>query len=80
MKIFSKKIFQKIFIHSEGVLKVLQLCRGGCTMFSSPRDLADRLLAARYVIDEGVLSVVYLAAEMRRPLLIGVMKQDLSNC
>ena len=39
-------------------------------MFSSPRDLADRLLAARYVIDEGVLSVIYLAAEMRRPLLI----------
>src|SRR4030095_9402605 len=39
-------------------------------MFSSPRDLADRLLAARYVIDETVLSVIYLAAEMRRPLLI----------
>jgi MoxR-like ATPase len=39
-------------------------------MFSSPRDLANRLLAARYVIDEAVLSVVYLAAEMRRPLLI----------
>ena len=39
-------------------------------MFSSPRDLADRLLAARYVIDEAVLSVIYLAAEMHRPLLI----------
>jgi MoxR-like ATPase len=39
-------------------------------MFSSPRDLADRLLAARYVIDESVLAVIYLAAEMRRPLLI----------
>jgi MoxR-like ATPase len=39
-------------------------------MFSSPRDLADRLLAARYVIDETVLSVIYLAAEMHRPLLI----------
>src|SRR5215470_9594078 len=39
-------------------------------MFSSPRDLADRLLAAKYVIDEAVLSVIYLAAEMRRPLLI----------
>jgi MoxR-like ATPase len=39
-------------------------------MFSSPRDLADRLLAARYVIDEAVLPVIYLAAEMRRPLLI----------
>jgi MoxR-like ATPase len=39
-------------------------------MFSSPRDLADRLLAAKYVIDEAVLPVIFLAAEMRRPLLI----------
>ncbi len=39
-------------------------------MFSSPRDLADRLLAAKYVIDEAVLSVIFRAAEMRRPLLI----------
>jgi len=39
-------------------------------MFSSPRDLSDRLLAARYVIDEAVLSVIFLAAEMRRPVLI----------
>jgi|ERR1051326_5532662 MoxR-like ATPase len=39
-------------------------------MFSSPRDLADKLLAARYVIDPEVLPVIYLAVEMRRPLLI----------
>ena len=39
-------------------------------MFSSPRDLADRLLAAKYIIDEAVLPVIFLAAEMRRPLLI----------
>ena len=39
-------------------------------MFSSPRDLANKLLAARYVIDEAVLSVIYLAAKMCRPLLI----------
>src|SRR5436190_8429991 len=39
-------------------------------MFSSPRDLADKLLATGYVIDETILSVVYLAAKMRRPLLI----------
>src|SRR5947199_2945426 len=39
-------------------------------MFSSPKDLADKLLDARYVIDQSVLSVIYLAAEMRRPLLI----------
>ena len=43
---------------------------GAYTMFSSPRDLADKLLAARYVIDEAVLSVIYLAAKMCRPLLI----------
>jgi len=39
-------------------------------MFSSPKDLSEKLLAARYVIDQTVLSVIYLAAEMRRPLLI----------
>src|SRR5438445_8554457 len=39
-------------------------------MFSSPRDLADKLLATGYVIDETILSVIYLAAKMHRPLLI----------
>jgi len=39
-------------------------------MFTSPRDLADRLLASNYVIDESILSVIYLAAKMHRPLLI----------
>src|SRR5881409_2247136 len=39
-------------------------------MFSSSRDLADRLLASNYVIDETILPVIYLAANMRRPLLI----------
>ena len=39
-------------------------------MFSSPRDLADKLLASKYVIDETILSAIYLAAKMRRPLLI----------
>src|SRR6266700_6418319 len=39
-------------------------------MFSSPRDLADRLFAANYVIDQTILPVIYLAAKMRRPLLI----------
>ena len=39
-------------------------------MFSSPKDLADKLLAARYVIDPKILPVIYLAVEMRRPLLI----------
>jgi MoxR-like ATPase len=39
-------------------------------MFSSPRDLADQLLASKYVLDESVLQAIYLAAKMRRPLLI----------
>src|SRR5947208_15456495 len=39
-------------------------------MFPSPRDLADKLLASNYMIDETILPVVYLAAKMRRPLLI----------
>src|SRR5437870_7225283 len=39
-------------------------------MFSSPKDVADKLLAAAYVIDQTVLSVIYLAAKMHRPLLI----------
>src|SRR5437867_7892451 len=39
-------------------------------MFSSPRDLADKLRASNYMIDETILPVVYLAAKMHRPLLI----------
>ncbi|HET9216908.1 MAG TPA: AAA family ATPase, partial [Terriglobia bacterium] len=39
-------------------------------MFSSPRDLADQLLASKYMLDETVLPAIYLASKMRRPLLI----------
>src|SRR5206468_6548864 len=39
-------------------------------MFSSSRDLADRLLAAKYIVDETILAAIYLAARMRRPVLI----------
>src|SRR6516162_9807303 len=39
-------------------------------MFSSPKQLADQLLVAHYVIDPTILPVIYLAAKMRRPLLI----------
>ncbi len=39
-------------------------------MFSSPTDLADKLQASSYMIDETILPVIYLAAKMRRPLLI----------
>jgi len=39
-------------------------------MFASPMVLADKLMASGYVIDETMLSVIYLASKMRRPLLI----------
>src|SRR5580692_3740901 len=39
-------------------------------MFSSPKDLADKLLTSRYVIDETIMAPIFLAARMRRPLLI----------
>src|SRR5262245_14612141 len=39
-------------------------------MFSSPNDFADKLLAARYVIDREILPIIYLAVQMHRPLLI----------
>src|SRR5437870_13904478 len=39
-------------------------------MFSSPRDLANKLRASNYMIDETILPVVYLAAKMGWPLLI----------
>ena len=39
-------------------------------MFSSATELASKLRAARYIVDPVTLSVVYLAARMRKPLLI----------
>src|SRR5262245_50764221 len=39
-------------------------------MFTSPKDLANKLLATKYVIDDGILSGIFLAAKMRRPVLI----------
>lgn len=39
-------------------------------MFTSRSDLAEKLLASKYVIDETTLSLIYLAAKMCRPLLI----------
>ena len=39
-------------------------------MFSSASELAARLRAARYIIDPVTLEVVYLAARMRKPLLV----------
>src|SRR5947209_17585018 len=39
-------------------------------MFSSTQDVAHKLLASGYLIDETIQSVIYLAAKMHRPLLI----------
>lgn len=39
-------------------------------MFSSAAELANKLRAARYIVDPVTLSVVYLAVRMRKPLLI----------
>jgi MoxR-like ATPase len=39
-------------------------------VFSSANELGAKLRAARYVIDPVALEVVYLAARMRRPLLV----------
>src|SRR5881628_1731051 len=39
-------------------------------MFSSAKDLADKLSASGYLIDETIVSIIYLAARMHRPLLI----------
>ena len=39
-------------------------------MFSSTRDVAEKLLAAGYLIDETIQSVIYLAAKIHRALLI----------
>ena len=39
-------------------------------MFSSAKELSEKLRKARYIIDPVTLSVVYLAARMKKPLLI----------
>lgn len=39
-------------------------------MFSSADELAHKLRAARYIVDPVTLEVVYLAARMRKPLLV----------
>ena len=39
-------------------------------MFSSSSELATKQRAARYIIDPITLDVVYLAARMRKPLLV----------
>src|SRR6267142_1921523 len=69
MRLLRQKICRETLIHSEALFW-RPTFSWSMTMFASPRDLADRLLDSRYVIDESILSVIFLAARMRRPLLI----------
>jgi hypothetical protein len=39
-------------------------------VFSSPSELAEKLRAARYIIDPVTLEVVYFATRMHKPLLV----------
>jgi MoxR-like ATPase len=39
-------------------------------MFSSPNSLGDELRKAKYLTDETIVWIIYLAAKMRRPILI----------
>ena len=39
-------------------------------MFSSVDELAGKLRAARYIADEVMVSVVYLALQMQKPVLL----------
>jgi MoxR-like ATPase len=43
---------------------------GGKTVFSSVKELSEKLRTARYIIDPVTLSVVYLATRMKKSLLI----------
>src|SRR5215475_4071857 len=44
--------------------------RKGNAVFASEEELSQKLRAARYIVDPVTLSVVYLAARMKKPLLI----------
>src|SRR2546426_10825356 len=69
MRLLRQKICRETLIHGEALFW-RPTFSWSMTMFASPRDLADKLLDSRYVIVESILSVIFLAARMRRPLLI----------
>ena len=52
-------------------------------MFSSIQELSDKLEAAKYVTDSVALKVIYLAAQMQKPVLAegppGSGKTELAN-
>ena len=52
------------------VLRVYSSRPKGNNVFASEEELSQKLRAARYIIDPVTLSVVYLAARMKKPLLI----------
>jgi MoxR-like ATPase len=55
-----QKIWFRCNVHARKVANV----------FSSPSELAEKLRAARYIIDPVTLEVVYFAARMHKPLLV----------
>ena len=52
-------------------------------MFTSPEDLRLRFAENKYIVDEGVATVVYIAIKLKKPLLVegpaGVGKTDLAR-
>jgi MoxR-like ATPase len=51
-------------------LRLLTLLKRMVTMFSSPDAPGDKLRNAKYLTDETILWIVYLASNVRRPLLV----------
>src|SRR5262252_10327555 len=67
-RVFRQKICRKTLLPIRGV-SLLHFQRRWL-MFSSQADLARKLLASNYIVDETILSVIYLASKMCRPVLI----------
>src|SRR5215813_9221980 len=67
-RVFRQKICRKTLLPIRGVSLLHFHWRW--LMFSSQADLARKLLASNYIVDETILSVIYLASKMCRPVLI----------
>src|SRR5215475_13678583 len=67
-RVFGQKICRKTLLPIRGV-SLLHFQRRWL-MLSSQADLARKLLASNYIVDETILSVIYLASKMCRPVLI----------
>ena len=70
MRLFRQKICRKTLIHSEALFWRSNFFqeRDACSLLREI--LRINCWHSRYVIDESILSVIFLAARMRRPLLI----------